>query len=164
MQQCLAVLLYRECSDLLEQYEEARWAASQAALWSIWSEGEKCMSTTQAETRKRASAEDAALSIPAQNAGISCGLAHRFIFSSMVRSCFALVSCSCQHSAALSVLAPRACRVTESPRHALQLGSNHTGQTQIGFSPPACRATCKEGRCHTAHKRGLPAARQALQP
>ena len=45
-----------------------------------------------------------------------------------LRPCLALVSCSCLHSAALSVPActPRAHRVAESPRLTLQLGSNHT--------------------------------------
>ena len=38
MKQCLAVLLFHECSALLEPYEEAEWAATQAVLWSIWME------------------------------------------------------------------------------------------------------------------------------
>ena len=83
----------------------------------------------------------------------------------MLRPCLALVSYSCLHSAALSVLActPRAYRVTESPRLTLQLGSNHTVPEPIRFGLPAYRATNRKRWRSTAPQAG-PAVRLALQP
>ena len=36
MQQCLAILLFHDCSALLEQWELSEWAATETTLWNIW--------------------------------------------------------------------------------------------------------------------------------
>ena len=36
MEQCLAILLFHECSTLLQRWEAKEWATAQSVQWSIW--------------------------------------------------------------------------------------------------------------------------------
>ena len=115
MQQCLAILLFHECIELSEMYEEAERAATQA-LWSIYTEKRREMYEHAERCREMVEegwliqAEGYAPSLGEQRWAflrkmrafrvVSRSQAHP---SSMLRSCLALVSCSCLNPAAPSV-------------------------------------------------------------